>query len=116
MKKVFTALVLFTVLFIMALSYNNSVAGDNSIKNDNVVKAVVIGGMTMTAMWDEVSRMFESRTGMNVEVIDTDTRPDIEVTFKQGKADFLTMHSGDITTDLVADGYGIDMKPWTHNN
>jgi ABC-type tungstate transport system permease subunit len=26
------------------------------------------------------------------------------------------MHSGDITTDLVADGYGINMKPWTRND
>jgi len=25
------------------------------------------------------------------------------------------MHSGDITTDLVADGYGINMRPWTRN-
>jgi tungstate transport system substrate-binding protein len=26
------------------------------------------------------------------------------------------MHSGDITTDLVADGYGTDMRPWTRND
>src|SRR5580700_9588963 len=32
-----------------------------------------------------------------------------------GKVDFLTMHSGDITTDLVADGFGINMRPWTRN-
>jgi tungstate transport system substrate-binding protein len=25
------------------------------------------------------------------------------------------MHSGDITTDLVADGFGINMRPWTRN-
>jgi tungstate transport system substrate-binding protein len=29
--------------------------------------------------------------------------------------DLLTMHSGDITTDLVADGYGVDMRPWARN-
>ena len=25
------------------------------------------------------------------------------------------MHSGDITTDLVADGFGVNMRPWTRN-
>jgi tungstate transport system substrate-binding protein len=34
---------------------------------------------------------------------------------RAGKVDLLTMHSGDITTDLVADGYGTDMRPWTRN-
>ncbi len=26
------------------------------------------------------------------------------------------MHSGDITTNLVADGYGVNMRPWTRND
>lgn len=26
------------------------------------------------------------------------------------------MHSGDITTNLVADGYGINIRPWTRND
>jgi len=26
------------------------------------------------------------------------------------------MHSGDITTDLVADGFGMNMRPWTRND
>ena len=34
---------------------------------------------------------------------------------RAGKVDLLTMHSGDITTDLVADGYGVNMRPWTRN-
>jgi tungstate transport system substrate-binding protein len=29
--------------------------------------------------------------------------------------DLLTMHSGDITTDIVADGIGVNMQPWTRN-
>ncbi|MGD0745988.1 MAG: substrate-binding domain-containing protein, partial [Verrucomicrobiota bacterium] len=33
----------------------------------------------------------------------------------EGKVDLLTMHSGDITTDLVADGFGVNMRPWTRN-
>ncbi len=94
-------------------------ANDNLSKNKNpkeVVKAAVIGGMTMTGMWQKVSEMFEAKTGIKVEVVATGPRAVIETPFKQGEADLLTMHSGDITTDLVADGYGINMVPWTHNN
>jgi len=36
--------------------------------------------------------------------------------FRQGKADFLVMHSGDITTDLVADGYSINLRPCARND
>jgi tungstate transport system substrate-binding protein len=60
--------------------------------------------------------MFDANTGIAVKVVATGPRDQIEEPFKQGKADLLTMHSGDITTDLVADGYGINMVPWTHNN
>jgi tungstate transport system substrate-binding protein len=115
MKKVVAMLVLCLFAVIAVVPVQKSFAREKGSKN-NVVKAAVIGGMTMTGMWDEVSRMFEARTGIRVEVVDTGPRPDIEVPFKQGKADLLTMHSGDITTDLVADGYGIEMKPWAHNN
>ena len=59
--------------------------------------------------------MFEADTGYKVEVVATGPRPLLDKAMREGKADLLTMHSGDITTDLVADGYGIDMKPWTRN-
>ena len=81
-----------------------------------VVRAAVIGGMTMTGMWDEVARMFEAETGYKVKVAVTGPRPVLAKAFKEGQADLLTMHSGDITTDLVADGYGMNMRPWTRND
>jgi tungstate transport system substrate-binding protein len=48
-------------------------------------------------------------------LVDTGPRPGLDKAFREGKADLLTMHSGDITTDLVADGYGINMRPWARN-
>ena len=45
----------------------------------------------------------------------TGPRPDLDEAMRAGKVDLLTMHSGDITTDLVADGFGINMRPWTRN-
>jgi tungstate transport system substrate-binding protein len=85
-------------------------------KPKGAVRVAVIGGMTMTGMWQEVSRMFERETGYKVEVVKTGPRPDLAEVFRAGQADLLTMHSGDVTTDLVADGYGTDLRPWTKND
>lgn len=81
-----------------------------------VVRTAVIGGMVMTGLWPEIAKRFEAATGYKVEVIAAGPRPVISEPFRAGKADLLTMHSGDITTDLVADGYGVNMRPWTRND
>jgi tungstate transport system substrate-binding protein len=80
-----------------------------------LIRCAVIGGMTMTGLWDAISKMFESESGYRIEVVATGQRPILNVALREGKVDFLTMHSGDITTDLVADGFGVNMRPWTRN-
>jgi tungstate transport system substrate-binding protein len=84
--------------------------------NPKVIRAAVIGGFTMTGMWAEVTRMFEAETGYKVEVVATGPRPGLVETMKEGKADLITMHSGDVTTDLQAEGYTVNMRPWTRND
>ena len=84
-------------------------------QDNRVVRCAVIGGMTMTGLWPEVVKMFEANTGYRCDLVATGPRPEISEPFRAGKVDLLTMHSGDITTDLVADGYGINMRPWTRN-
>lgn len=81
-----------------------------------IIRAAVIGGMTMTNLWGEISKRFEAKTGLRVVVVATGPRPILDRVFREGKADILTMHSGDITTDLVADGWGVNMRPWTRND
>lgn len=81
----------------------------------HVVRCAVIGGMTMTGLWPAIAKMFEEQTSYKVEVVATGPRPDLDKVMREGKVDLLTMHSGDITTDLVADGYGVNMRPWTRN-
>jgi tungstate transport system substrate-binding protein len=83
--------------------------------NPQVVRCAVIGGMTMTGLWPEIARMFEAQSGYKVEVVATGPRPVLDSAMRAGKVDLLTMHSGDITTDLVADGFGTNMRPWTRN-
>jgi tungstate transport system substrate-binding protein len=85
-------------------------------RSDNhVVRCAVIGGMTMTGLWPKIAEMFERESGYRTELVATGPRPDLDKVMREGKVDLLTMHSGDITTDLVADGFGANMRPWTRN-
>ncbi len=112
MKNHRTWLVLFFVSALLATSCNRK----SEVPVDNhVVRCAVIGGMTMTGLWQQIAQMFEARTGYRIEVVVTGPRPILDAAMRAGKVDLLTMHSGDITTDLVADGYGVDMRPWTRN-
>jgi len=87
----------------------------NTPANPRIVRCAVIGGMTMTGLWPEITKMFESETGYKLELVVTGPRPILDAAMRAGRVDFLTMHSGDISTDLVADGFGINMRPWTRN-
>ena len=80
-----------------------------------VVKVAIIGGMTMTGLWQDISKMFEEQTGYSVEIVVTGPRDGLSENLREGKVDLLTMHSGDVTTNLVANGYGVNMQPWTMN-
>jgi tungstate transport system substrate-binding protein len=87
----------------------------HSVTGQGVVRVAVIGGMTMTGLWPEISQMFEKETGYRIDLVATGQREKLAEALREGKVDLLTMHSGDITTDLVADGYGTHMRPWARN-
>ena len=110
MKNHKTWLVLFLALLAISCNRKSETPVDN-----HVVRCAVIGGMTMTGLWQQIAQMFEARTGYRIEVVVTGPRPILDAAMRAGRVDLLTMHSGDITTDLVADGYGVDMRPWTRN-
>jgi tungstate transport system substrate-binding protein len=105
-------------LLVLALGITLGVHHYNVVKaaqRQKVVRCAVIGGFTMTGLWDEITRMFEAQTGYHVEVVVTGPRPGLDAAMRAGQVDLLTMHSGDITTDLVADGFAVNMQPWTRN-
>ena len=68
MSKLGTALLL-TLAAIVCPACNS---GAKLSAEKPVVRVAVIGGMTMTGMWQEVSKMFEARTGYKVEVVATE--------------------------------------------
>lgn len=75
----------------------------------------VIGGMTMTGMWQELAAKFEADTGWKTQLVATGPKVVLAEPFQRGEVDLLTMHSSDQTTDLVADGYGVNLRPWACN-
>src|SRR5262245_41259441 len=79
------------------------------------VRVAVIGGMMKTGLWPELAKRFEADTGYKTDLVMSGNRELLAECFREGQADLLTMHSGDISTDLVADGYGMNLRPWTRN-
>ena len=80
------------------------------------IRAAVIGGMTMTPLWGELQKQFEADTGIKIEVVATGEKAILSHAMKEGRVDFLTMHSSDQTTNLVADGWARDIRPWAKND
>jgi tungstate transport system substrate-binding protein len=107
--------VLLATSCILILNAQSDTSSNPKTSGHPVVRCAVIGGMTMTGLWAAISKMFESEAGYRVEVVATGQRPILDAALREGKVDLLTMHSGDITTDLVADGFGVNMRPWTRN-
>ncbi|HPL18151.1 MAG TPA: substrate-binding domain-containing protein [Spirochaetota bacterium] len=124
MKKTITTILSGITIFIIILNpLHLSAKGKKSKEritsvgqDPTIVRTAVIGGMIMTGLWDEISKRFEARTGYKIVVVAHGPRPILDRVFREGKADLLTMHSGDITTDLVADGYGMNMRRWARND
>ena len=107
-------ILLFIIALAVMLTIHHHVLAKHAARQ-RVVRCAVIGGMTMTGLWPEISKMFEAQTGYHVEVAVTGVRPVLDKAIRAGQVDLLTMHSGDITTDIVADGIGVNMRPWTRN-
>lgn len=108
--KLITRLIL--LVFLFAVSCRRQVVVP---ANPQVIRCAVIGGMTTTGLWQQLSKMFEAETGYQVEVVATGPRPDLDAAMRAGQVDLLIMQSGDMAAGLVADGYGLDMRPWVCN-
>ncbi|MBN2468177.1 MAG: ABC transporter substrate-binding protein, partial [Deltaproteobacteria bacterium] len=75
---------LWRIVFVMVMSIivgtGNSI-GAGAEKNDQktsgneAVRVAVIGGMTMTGLWQEIAEMFREESGYCVTVVKTGQRP-----------------------------------------
>lgn len=116
MRRFMVGITLLILASTPALANDQQQSTTNGPAEPGIVRACVIGGMTMTGLWNEIVQRFEIEYPYKVRLVATGARPKISPAFRRGEADFLVMHSGDITTDLVADGYGINMRACARND
>ncbi len=107
--------VLFVGALLLACGVALAASGAQPRANRKVVRVAIPKGMQETGLWQEITRRFEAKTGYTVKVAVADERSDLAEAFREGKADLLTMHSGDGTSDLVADGFGLNVRAWARN-
>jgi tungstate transport system substrate-binding protein len=93
-----------------------SCSGERASSPSSPVRAAVIGGMTLTGLWDEIQTQFEADTGIPIELVESGPKPVLARVMKEGRVDFLTMHSSDQTSNLVADGWAHNLRPWAKND
>lgn len=79
------------------------------------IRVAVIGGMSMTGLWDFMATEFTKRTGIPVEVAAAGPKEVLDEAFRAGGIDLVTMHSSDTATRLAADGFAKNLRPWACN-
>jgi tungstate transport system substrate-binding protein len=71
--------------------------------------------MVMTGVWQQISADFTMQTGIKVTLAAAGPKEILDKAFRAGDVDVVTLHSSDIATNFLADGLGINMRPWARN-
>src|SRR3954451_3637080 len=79
-----------------------SLTGCGGRKGKPAVRVAVIGGMTITGMWQELAKKLSADSSWATELIATGPKAVLVEAFEKGGVDLLTMHSSDEATNLVA--------------
>ena len=79
------------------------------------VRVAVIGGMVMTGVWQQIAADFTAQTGIKVTIVALGPKEVLDKAFRAGNVDLVTLHSSDTATNFLADGLGINMRPWARN-
>jgi tungstate transport system substrate-binding protein len=66
-------------------------------------------------VWRELAAKFEADTGWKTTLAASGSKDATAGTFKRGEADLLVVHGSDHTAALVADGFGVNLRPWSRN-
>lgn len=79
------------------------------------LRVAVIGGITMSGLWEEISTAFEKRYGIQTELVVTGPKGVLNAYTRNHPVDFITMHSSDTISNLASDGMIEGLTPWIHN-
>lgn len=80
------------------------------------LRVAVIGGMTMSGMWEKVAQAFEETYHIPVEVVVSGPKHELDIYARSNEVDLVTMHSSDTIVDLAADGIVEDLTSWARNS
>jgi tungstate transport system substrate-binding protein len=76
---------------------------------------VALGGKTTADIWRELAAKFETDTGWKTQLVASGSKDAIADAFKRGEVDLIIVHGSDQTDALVADGIGVNLRPWARN-
>src|SRR6185436_40791 len=94
----------------------NSIAPAQPTTQPAVVRCAVIDGMMDTDFWPQIAARFEKQTGIKVQTVAFGEKETLDLSFRDGGIDLITMHSSDKIINLVADGLAMDPQPWCRND
>ncbi|MBN2768594.1 MAG: hypothetical protein JXQ68_05785 [Campylobacterales bacterium] len=80
------------------------------------IRVAVIGGITMSGLWDQISTAFEKKYGIKTELVITGPKRILGPYCKNHDVDLVTMHSSDTIANLAAEGIIEELTPWMHNS
>ncbi|MBN2721585.1 MAG: hypothetical protein JXQ77_02055, partial [Campylobacterales bacterium] len=102
-----------TIIFILLFCFSSvQLYG----KQEPALRVAVIGGMTMSGMWQEVAKVFEETYHIPLEVVATGPKHELNLYCRTHQVDLVTMHSSDTMVDLAADGIVENLTPWARNS
>lgn len=79
------------------------------------LRVAVIGGITMSGLWEEISVAFEKKYGIPTELVVTGPKGVLNAYAQKHPVDFITMHSSDTISNLASSGMIEGLTPWIHN-
>ncbi|WP_373073058.1 substrate-binding domain-containing protein [Sulfurimonas sp.] len=80
------------------------------------IRVAVIGGVVISGMWEKVANAFEERYGIETELVISGNKKQLNSFVRKKQVDFITMHSSDTISNLVADGLFEQLTPWMRNS
>ena len=79
------------------------------------IRVAVIGGLTMSGLWEQISVAFEKKYGIKTELVVTGNKKVLHTFCLENPVDMVTMHSSDTIANLASSGYVEGLTPWIHN-
>ena len=83
---------------------------------DEPLRVAVIGGVVISGLWDKVADAFHRCYGIETELVVSGNKKQLDAYVRKDQVDFITMHSSDTISNLVADGLFEHLTPWMRNS